>query len=320
MTRIGHHENRPMIRIGFYGTASDIAQWEESLASRLPPFEIVELMSDAGASCDVALVWAPPRDAFTRCPNLRGIIMQGQGVDHMMRDDTVPRDIPLVRLIDPDMANALSHWAILNALDFWRDGAAYRDQEQRRVWQHIQQRPATGAKIGILGIGAIGNVIARRFAALGFEVRGYARMPRSIEGVATFAGSDQLAAFADGLDIVVSVLPLTPETTGIMNAGFFGMLADGAFIINGGRGPQVDDDDLLAALGSGKLGGAALDVFAVEPLPQDHPFWTHPKVRVWPHVAAQTNATSAAEQVAAAITAMMDGSEPANRVDWSRGY
>ena len=97
MTRIGHDENRPMIRIGFYGTASDIAQWEESLAGRLPPFEIVELMSDAGASCDVALVWAPPRDAFTRCPNLRGIIMQGQGVDHMMRDDTVPRDIPLVR-------------------------------------------------------------------------------------------------------------------------------------------------------------------------------------------------------------------------------
>ena len=147
-------------------------------------------------------VWAPPRDAFTRCPNLRGIIMQGQGVDHMMRDDTVPRDIPLVRLIDPDMANALSHWAILNALDFWRDGAAYRDQQHRRVWQHIPQRPATGAKIGILGIGAIGNVIARRFAALGFDVRGYARTPRSIEGVAIFAGSDQLAAFADGLDIL----------------------------------------------------------------------------------------------------------------------
>ena len=102
MTRIGHDENRPMIRIGFYGTASDIAQWEKSLDGRLPPFEIVELMSDAGASCDVALVWAPPRDVFTRCPNLRGIIMQGQGVDHMMRDDTVPRDIPLVRLIDPD--------------------------------------------------------------------------------------------------------------------------------------------------------------------------------------------------------------------------
>ena len=309
-----------MIRIGFYGSLEDIPGWQASLAGRLAAFEIVELMSDQGAACDVALVWAPPANAFTRCPNLRGIIMQGQGVDHMMRDGTVPRDIPLVRLVDPDMANALSHWAILNALDFWRDGALYRDQQARRVWQHLPQRAATGAKVGILGIGAIGSVIARRFAALGFEVRGYARTEREIDGVTCFAGPGQLAAFAKGLDIVVSVLPLTPDTTGLMNADFFANLADGAFIINGGRGPQVNDTDLLAALESGKLGGAALDVFAVEPLPQDHAFWTHPKVRVWPHVAAQTNATSAADQVAAAITAMMDGAEPANRVDWSRGY
>ena len=309
-----------MIRIGFYGTASDIPDWERALADRLPEFEIVELMGEDGASCDVALVWAPPANAFTRCANLRGIIMQGQGVDHMMRDDTVPRDIPLVRLVDPDMSNALSHWAILNALDFWRDGALYRDQQAGRVWQQAPQRPATGAKVGILGIGAIGAVIARRFAALGFEVRGYARTERSIDGVTCFAGPGQLAAFASGLDIVVSVLPLTPDTTGIMNASFFASLADGAFIINGGRGPQVNDTDLLAALESGKIGGAALDVFTVEPLPRDHAFWTHPRVRVWPHVAAQTNATSAADQVAAAITAMMDGSEPANRVDWSRGY
>jgi len=309
-----------MIRIGFYGTASDIPEWEQSLAGLLPDFEIVELMSDAGAACDIALVWGPPRDAFARCPNLRGIIMQGQGVDHMMRDETVPRDIPLVRLVDPDMANALSHWAILNALDFWRDGALYRDQQQRGIWQSARQRPATGAKVGILGVGAIGTVIARRFAALGFAVRGYARTMKPIENVEVFAGPDQLAGFADGLDIVVSVLPLTPETTGLMNAEFFSHLAAGAFVINGGRGPQVNDDDLLAALDSGRIGGAALDVFAVEPLPQDHPYWTHPKVRVWPHVAAQTNATSAADQVAAAILAMIAGREPANRVDWSRGY
>ena len=309
-----------MIRIGFYGTASDIPDWESSLASRLPDFEIVELMSEAGAASDVALVWAPPRDAFSRCAKLRGIIMQGQGVDHMMRDETVPRDIPLVRLVDPDMANALSHWAILNALDFWRDGAVDRGQQDRRVWQQVPQRAATGAKVGILGVGAIGTVIARRFAALGFEVRGYARTMKQIDGVDVFAGADQLDRFASGLDIVVSVLPLTPDTTGIMNAAFFAQLAEGAFVINGGRGPQVDDGDLLAALESGRVGGAALDVFAVEPLPQDHPYWTHPKVRVWPHVAAQTNATSAADQVAAAILAMVEGREPVNRVDWSRGY
>jgi glyoxylate/hydroxypyruvate reductase A len=131
---------------------------------------------------------------------------------------------------------------------------------------------------------------------------------------------DQLADFATGLDIVVSVLPLTPQTTGIMDAAFFNRLAPGAFVINGGRGPQVVDDDLLAALESGRIGGAALDVFAVEPLPESHPFWTHLNIRVWPHVAAQTNATSAADQVAAAIVRMMAGESPANRVDWARGY
>lgn len=309
-----------MIRIGFYGNPDDIPGWRESLSSRLPAFEINELLGADGAASDVALVWAPPRNAFAACTKLRGIIMQGQGVDHMMRDDTVPRDIPLVRLVDPDMADALSHWAILNALDFWRDGAAYRAQEDVRRWQSLPQRPATGAKVGVLGVGAIGTVIAQRFAALGFEVRGFARTPKRIDGVEVFVGSGALDDFAEGLDILVSVLPLTPETTGIMNAALFERLAPGAFIINGGRGPQVNDDDLLAALDSGRLGGAALDVFAVEPLPDDHVFWSHPKVRVWPHVAAQTNAISAADQVARAITAMMAGEDPANRVDWARGY
>ena len=231
----------------------------------------------------------------------KGIILQGQGVDHMMRDETVPRDIPLVRLVDPDMSDALSHWAILNALDFWRDGAHYRAAQALREWQPRAQRPATGARIGIMGIGAIGSVIATRFAALGFSVRGFARTERQLDGVEVFAGQDRLMAFADGLDIVVSVMPLTPDTTGIINADFIRRLNPGAFIINGGRGPQIDDDDLLAALDSGQVGGAALDVFDVEPLPQEHPYWTHPNVRVWPHVAAQTNADTAAEQVSAAI-------------------
>ena len=309
-----------MIRIGFYGSDADIDLWWAALETRLPPFEIARLLDDAGQQCDVALVWGPPPGALTACANLRGIIMQGQGVDHMMRDETVPRSVPLVRLVDPDMSNALSHWTILCALDFWRDAGHYRAAQADRRWDPRQQRPASGGKVGILGVGAIGSVIARRFAALGFAVRGFARTERHIEGVEMFAGNDQLAAFADGLDIAVSVLPLTPDTTGIINADFLARMSAGAFVINGGRGPQIVDDDLLAALDSGHIGGAALDVFAVEPLPQDHRYWTHRSVRVWPHVAAQTNADTAADQVAAAIISMMDGQVPANMVDWSRGY
>ena len=309
-----------MIRIGFYGSASDIEMWQTTLDALLPDISILDVTSAAGRECDVALVWAPPPNALSGLPNLKGIIMQGQGVDHMMADATVPRDVPLVRLVDSDMSDALSHWAILNALDLWRDGPQYRAQERQKIWAPHPQRPASGGIVGIMGVGAIGSVIARRFAALGFTARGWARTPRQIKDVEVFTGTDGLARFADGAQIIVSVLPLTPETTGIMNAEFFNRLAPGAFIINGGRGPQIVDADLLAGLDSGQLGGAALDVFAVEPLPADHVFWTHPKVSVWPHVAAQTNPDSAARQVAAAITAMMAGTPPANQVDWSRGY
>jgi glyoxylate/hydroxypyruvate reductase A len=253
-------------------------------------------------------------------PNLRGIIMQGQGVDHMMGDDTTPRSVPLVRLVDPDMSDALSHWAILNALDMWRDGAQYRAQQAERLWKPLEQRPATGAVIGIMGVGAIGSVIASRFASLGFKVKGWTRTKRTLDDVEMFAGMDALPSFLADTDIVVSVLPLTPTTSGIMNADFFSRLADGAFVINGGRGGQLVEDDLLAALDSGKIGGAALDVFGTEPLPATHPFWTHPKIVVWPHVAAQTNPQTAARQVATAITDIMAGKVPANKVDWDRGY
>ncbi|MDA7599433.1 glyoxylate/hydroxypyruvate reductase A [Alphaproteobacteria bacterium] len=309
-----------MIRIGFFGQAAEAQEWHQKLTPFLDDFEIVDLVSDAGRNCDVALVWAPPEGALAHLPNLKGIILQGQGVDHMMADASVPRDVPLVRLVDPDMSDALSHWAILNALDFWRDGASYRDQQASKTWASIPQRSHEEAIVGVLGVGAIGSMIARRFAALGFTTRGWARTQKTIENVDVFAGPDALADFADGVNISVCVLPLTPETRGIMNADYFNWLAHGAFVINGGRGPQVNDDELLAALDSGQIGGAALDVFAIEPLPADHPYWAHPKVRVWPHVAAQTNPDSASRQVAAAILAMINGEEPANRVEWTRGY
>ena len=309
-----------MVSIGFYGNDDGREMWRDRLTPLLSNFDIVDLESDAGMKADIALVWAPPKGMLAQMPNLQGIIMQGQGVDHMMGDDTTPRSVPLVRLVDPDMSDALSHWAILNALDMWRDGAQYRAQQVEKVWKPIDQHPATGAVIGIMGVGAIGTVIATRFASLGFTVKGWARTRRTLDNVEIFAGMDELPSFLQNTDIIVSVLPLTPATSGIMNEDFFDALADGAFIINGGRGGQLVEDDLLAALDSGKIGGAALDVFVTEPLPLTHAFWTHPKIKVWPHVAAQTNPQTAARQVAAAITDIMSGKVPANKVDWDRGY
>ncbi len=308
-----------MTVIAFHGS-STIEGWRKKLSQYLDDFKIVDLVSAEGEQADIALVWAPPVGQLKKMPNLRGIIMQGQGVDYMMADTTVPRDVPLVRLVDPDMSNALSHWAILAALDFWRDGPHYRACQAKANWEPIAQRPASGAKVGIMGVGAIGGLVAQRFAALGFDVRGWARGPRQIDNVAVFVGDEGLAPFLNDLDILVSVLPLTTATRGIMNRNMFNQLAKGAFVINGGRGPQLVEDDLVDAIRRGQIAGAALDVFATEPLPANHPFWAHPAITVWPHVAAQTNPTTAAQQVAAAITTIMTGLEPENRVDWQRGY
>ena len=309
-----------MITIAFYSVGDSWDGWEQRLLPHLPSIQFVDLMSDDAMQADIALVWAPPSGRLAALPHLRGIIMQGQGVDHMMADASVPRDIPLVRLVDPDMSAALSHWAILAALDFWRDGPYYRAQQREKIWAPKPQRPAQGGVVGVMGVGAIGSVIAVRFAGLGFRVKGWARTPRQLDQVSVYAGMDELDNFLHDVQILVSVLPLTPETRGIMNADLFAKLAPGACVINGGRGPQVVDDDLLAALESGQVGAAVLDVFQTEPLPESHKFWSHDQVVVWPHVAAQTNPETAAQQVAAAIDAIMSGKVPANKVDWQRGY
>ena len=309
-----------MIRIAFYSAGENWEDWAQRLALHLSSFAFVDLMSDEAMQADIALVWAPPTGRLATLPNLRGIIMQGQGVDHMMADASVPRDIPLVRLVDPDMSVALSHWAILAALDFWRDGPYYRTQQAKKIWAPKTQRRARGGVVGVMGLGAIGSVIATRFAALGFRVKGWARTRRQLDLVSVYAGMDELDNFLEDVQILVSVLPLTPETRGIMNADLFAKLAPGACVINGGRGPQIVDQDLLAALSTGQVGAAILDVFEIEPLPEAHAFWSHDKITVWPHVAAQTNPETAAGQVAAAITAIMGGKTPANQVDWQRGY
>ena len=188
------------------------------------------------------------------------------------------------------------------------------------MWAPKMQRKAQGGVVGVMGVGAIGSVIAARFAALGFRVKGWARTLRQLDAVSMYAGMDELENFLEDIQILVSALPLTPETRGIMNADLFAKLAPGACVINGGRGPQIVDQDLLAALATGQVGAAVLDVFETEPLPEAHAFWSHEKITVWPHVAAQTNPETAARQVATAITAIMAGQTPANQVDWQRGY
>lgn len=295
--------------------------WQDCLTKRLGPCQLVPLEDSAALACEYALVWYPPQGRLAQLKDLKLIVSLGQGVDHLMADKSVPDGPSIVRLVDPDMSHALSQWVILNVLDYLRDGRYYRENAQQKRFEARDQRQTKNLPITVYGMGAIGLVIAQRLAALGFDVSGWSRsarhFPEPIKSAHGKAGFDALLA---SCEIHICILPLTPSTTDLFDAAAFAHMKKGAYFINGGRGKQVVEADLLTAIRAGHLDGACLDVFAEEPLPPQHPFWQEPAITIWPHVAAQTNPDTAADQVAAAIRAAATGAPLSNLVDKSRGY
>ena len=314
--------DEPLI-VGYYDDAADAARlnaWQARLQPYLPALRLVPLTSDDAQNAMAVTVWKPPLGHIARLPNLRGIISLGQGVDHIFRDETIPHHLPVVRLVDPDMSVALAHWVCLAVLEKCRKASDYRVLAARREFRPLPQIDATKLKIGVYGVGAIGAEVVRQLVALGFDVTGYARSPRQADLISYHHGADGLERMLQDMDIHVCLMPLTHETKGFFNAARFAKMKVGAYLINAGRGGHVREEDLLAAINSGHLSGASLDVFEVEPLPQTHPFWGHPHITIWPHVAAQTNPQTAAEQVARALLAFAEGIQPDNVVDKARGY
>ena len=295
--------------------------WQDCLSKRLGPCQLVPLTDKAALDCQFALVWYPPHGRLRDLEQLKLIVSLGQGVDHLMADPALPEQAAIVRLVDPDMSHALSQWVILNVLDHLRDGRFYRENACHKRFESRDQRQTQNLPIAIYGMGAIGLVIARHLADLGFDVSGWSRTPRQFPAPIKAAhGKDGFATLLATCDIHVCVLPLTAETTDLFDASAFAQMKQGAYFINGGRGKQVVEPDLLAAIRSGHLAGACLDVFVEEPLPPQHPFWEEPAITIWPHVAAQTNPDTAGDQVAAAIMAAASDQPLPNRVYTKRGY
>lgn len=295
--------------------------WQMRLAAYLPGCQLVPLADKAADDAEIALVWGPPDGRLAELSQLKLAVSLGQGVDHLMAPGKLPDDIPLIRIVDPDMSHALSQWVILAALDHLRDGPMYREQARQRIFSSHSQRQTRGLPLAVYGMGAIGSMIATRLADIGFQVHGWSRSERPQAGVITMhhghAGFDKLLSTCQ---LHVCILPLTDETWHIFGADAFAAMPRGAYFINGGRGAQVDEAALLQAIVSGHIAGATLDVFEHEPLPDNHPFWDESRITIWPHVAAQTNPETAAQQVADAIMAMQAGHVPANLVDRQRGY
>jgi glyoxylate/hydroxypyruvate reductase A len=302
--------------------AATMAWWRDALLAVDPTLEI-RLFPDAGdpAQIEAAVVWtAHDMAELRRYPNLKLVVSMGAGVDHLLRPPGPPPGIPVARLVDRMLTSQMGEWVLLNVLRFHRQDLDYRALQAARVWEELPAPVTAETPVGILGLGELGGHAAGLLRGLGFPVMGWTRRPKTVEGVETFHGPEGLEAMVRRARILVCLLPLTPSTRGIVDARLLGLLPRGAFLINGARGGHVVDADLLAALDSGQVAAAALDVFSPEPLPAEHPYWGHPKVVMTPHAASITIPESAAPQVVENLHRARRGEQLINLVDFGAGY
>jgi glyoxylate/hydroxypyruvate reductase len=277
----------------------------------------------SGPDADVrlAVAWHPPDDAFARYPNLKAVCSIGAGVDNIVSCPSLRPGIDVVRVVDPAQAQMMSGFVAWHAIGHQRRFATYLDQQRNGIWQRLSQRPAQSMPVGILGYGEIGQRVASDLAAFGFPVLVWSRSakptPPAIRG---FDGPSGLTAMLREAEVLVNLLPLTDETRGILGANLFGRMRRGGYLIQVGRGEHLVEADLLAALESGQLAGAALDVFGIEPLPATHPFWRHPKIIVTPHDACEVRLEAVAETLLATADAITAGRRPPFAIDRARGY
>jgi glyoxylate/hydroxypyruvate reductase len=263
----------------------------------------------------------PPPGFMKTLPNLKAIFSLGAGVDGFLRDPGLPRHVPLVRFVDPTLIHEMAQYVVMHVLMIHR-GQRFFDAAQRESqWrQRMLQRPSRDTRVGMLGLGDIGGDIATSLLPFDFQLSGWSRSRKNIAGVKSFAGESELPQFLAQCDYCICVLPLTDDTKGIMNAKLFAQLPKGAWVINVARGGHLIVEDLIAALDSGHLEGAVLDVFPAEPLPSDSPIWTHPKITATPHIAALTDPTAALAYIGDCVARCESGQKLENVVDLARGY
>ncbi|MFM7847316.1 MAG: NAD(P)-dependent oxidoreductase [Rubrivivax sp.] len=300
--------------------------WQEALRSAAPGHEwIVHAAGrrdDDIVQADVAVVANPQPGSLSRVRGLRLIQSLWAGVDRLMADTTVPAQVPLARMVDPAMTAAMVESALWAVTALHRGFFTYARQQQQAQWVQHPQRRADEVQVLVLGLGTMGAAVSAALAAQGYGVTAWRRRegPPGSSGVRVLHGTQGLETGLAMAEVVLNLLPLTPHTRGLIDAGFLGRMKAGAALVNFGRGGHVVEADLLAALAAGRLAHAVLDVFASEPLPADHPFWQLPRVTVLPHVAALTDLRSAADVVASNLARLQAGQPLLHLVDRARGY
>nr|WP_246519762.1 glyoxylate/hydroxypyruvate reductase A [Ancylobacter lacus] len=305
----------------FYSAVDDPAAWREALAAELPDLDFRVAPDGVGDPAEVgyALVWSPPAGFFSRFPNLRLVTNLGAGVDALVRrDDLVP--VPISRLNDPGMVQMMASYIIFAVTRYARDIDVFEAAQRRGEWTYVHPRALSEVKVGLLGLGELGTPAALALAGMGYSVTGWSRSAKTLPGVTCLTGRDGLETILAGSDIVVVLVPLTRESEGLIGAAELAMMRKGAKLVNASRGKLVDEAALIAALESGHLGGATLDVFVNEPLPAGHPLWTTPNVLITPHIASITVPALAARDVAESIRRVRRGEAPLHEVHAARGY
>jgi len=288
--------------------------------AELPDHEVLTAQPQPGdAPVPYIVVGRPTPGVIRAVPGVEVVLSLNAGIEHLLASGEVPDGLPIVRLVDDGLADGMSDWVLGNALAWHRNLLVYKAQQERREWAPQQEKLARERVVTVLGAGALGAQVAGHFVRFGFQTRVWSRSGRPVEGATAFAKAALLDAVR-GADILVNLLPATAETANVIDATVLAALAKGAFVINGGRGAAILDADLIAALDSGQLSGAALDVFRTEPLPADDPYWGHPKVLVSPHVAAPTHAHTAVKEMAENIRRHERGEPLTHVVDRTLGY
>jgi len=304
----------------------DEAKWTERFRAALPGFEIVRRDEPYDPSrIDYIFVWKPRPDAFAGLSGLKAVLSLGAGVDALLLHPGLPQDVPVVRYVDTDLSQRMTDYVVAQVTMHHRLQSQFRAQQKARRW--VQHYPpwCRNSTVGIMGMGVLGQHAAAALLGLGFTVRGWSRSGKDVPGVEAFAGAERFEAFLAGTDILVCLLPLTPDTRGILNHDTFSKLRrdglkGGPVVVNAARGGHQREADIVRALTDGTLAAASLDVFEIEPLPQDSPLWDIETCYITPHIAAISNEANGAQYFSAIIREHEAGKPLINVVDRSRGY
>ncbi len=312
----------PQQRLYFAGINDRTPSWRTVFADLAPEIGVVTA-ADIGnnrAGIRYCLAWKPAPGELAALPDLKVIFSLGAGVDGILADPTIPPQVPIVRMVEPGLTKGMVEYAVWQVLYHHRRLWEVEEAQTRGHWLDQTYPAPWDRTVGIMGLGEIGEATARQLASFQFKLRGWSRSRKAIEGLESFAGPEELPAFLAGCEILLCLLPLTPETRGMLNADLFAHLPAGAALINAGRGAQLNEADFLAALQSGKIGSATLDVVQTEPLPAGHPFWRQPRLFLTPHIASITDAGAAVMALRRQIADAEAGRPLQHLVDRSRGY